>query len=344
MKRSSRFINVLVVLSLVAFGAVAWTGVAMAAELQWAPNSTPGGGDGAWNQVDDSWYDGVSTFAPWANGNNDIAVFGGKSGTATLGEAITVGGITFNDNAGYVITGETLTFGVAGAITANVDATIESNLAGGVRITKEGAGKLTLTGTNSYSGGTTINGGILSFSSSLSTGGDIRFNNGGVLEYTGAASLPGTYALINGGDDYRINVTDAAGNMTVAFADYSYKSIIKGGDGTLTVASSGGQDGGGLEVDEGTAVLNGSTVLGWGCANVGWISDVKPGATVQLANNNGGQVFHGISMSGGTFDVNGHSSGTTAAVAAISGTGTITNTSATACNVAGMLSKVCCAK
>ena len=86
---------------------------------------------GNWNTADTNW-----TGAAWTNGNT--AIFGGTAGTVTLGTGITVGGLTF-DTAGYTVAGNTLTFGIAGNIAANADATISSILAGNA-ITKTGTG------------------------------------------------------------------------------------------------------------------------------------------------------------------------------------------------------------
>jgi autotransporter-associated beta strand protein len=144
-------------------------GEARAATLTW--DTAPGtvgagdgsitGGNGTWNTTNGNWTsDGGGANVAWVNGNNDTAVFGGAAGTVTLGEGITVGGLRF-DTAGYTVTGNTLTFGAAGSIAANVDATIGSLLAGGVAISKTGAGKLTLTAANTYTGLTTVSGGVL---------------------------------------------------------------------------------------------------------------------------------------------------------------------------------------
>ena len=144
-------------------------GVALATDLTWdtapgtvgAGDSSITGGDGTWNTTNGNWTsDGGGNNVAWVNANNDTAVFGGAAGTVTLGTGITVGGLQF-DTAGYTITGDTLTFGAAGAIAANVDATIDSLVAGGVAITKTGAGKLTLTGANTHTGLTTISSGEL---------------------------------------------------------------------------------------------------------------------------------------------------------------------------------------
>ena len=94
---------------------VVTAGTAQAAIVYWdADGMLPvGGGTGMWDTSTNSWYNG-STYVAWVNTNNDTAVFGGTAGTATLFEAITVGGLTFN-TTGYTISNgaNTLTFGAA---------------------------------------------------------------------------------------------------------------------------------------------------------------------------------------------------------------------------------------
>src|SRR6478672_6520161 len=115
---------------------------ASATSLYWSGNGAAPGGDGAWDAASSRW--GVLGTGPflsnWNNANIDTAVFGGAAaGTVTLGTGITVGGAQF-DTTSYLITGNTLTFGAAGNLTANQSATISSRLAGAAAITKTGSG------------------------------------------------------------------------------------------------------------------------------------------------------------------------------------------------------------
>jgi autotransporter-associated beta strand protein len=136
-------------------------------------NGASGGGNGTWNTALLNWDAGASPHVAWVNANNDTAVFDGTAGTVTVGAGITVGGLTF-DTANYTTAGDTLTFGVAGSITANANATISSSLAGSAAITKTGAGTLTLSGANTYSGGLWVNAGTLQFNSATAIGGSGR--------------------------------------------------------------------------------------------------------------------------------------------------------------------------
>jgi autotransporter-associated beta strand protein len=118
---------------------------ARAMDFHWSGNGTTQGGGGNWDTTSSRW--GITSSGPfqfnWTNTNNDTARFGGTAGTVTLATAVTVGGIRF-DTTGFTLAGNTITFGTAGSLAANKDATVSSVLAGGSLITKSGAGTLTL--------------------------------------------------------------------------------------------------------------------------------------------------------------------------------------------------------
>ena len=121
-------------------------------------------GAGTWDTSTANW--GTVTTGPyntftWVNANNDTGVFEGTAGTVSLGTGITVGGLQF-DAASYIVTANTLTFGVSGNIVANQNATINSAIAlASGTITKTGSGTLTLGGNNTYAAGTTVSLGTL---------------------------------------------------------------------------------------------------------------------------------------------------------------------------------------
>ena len=101
--------------------------------------------------------------------NTDNAVFGigGTPGTVTVSGGVNVGNITFNPVASgtfYTIAGSTVTL-TTGTITTNAtSATISSLVAGSVGLVKSGTGTLILSNaSNSYTGGTTLTSGTLSF-------------------------------------------------------------------------------------------------------------------------------------------------------------------------------------
>ena len=159
--------------SAIALG-LAWSVGANAADLQWSANGvTPGGGGtGTWNTSAPAlWFNGA-TFQTWNNAALDNAVFGGTAGTVTLGVAITAHNLTFN-TSGYTVTGSTLTLGGISpsvAVVSGGSAVISSIVAGTSGLVQTGLGTLIFTGTNTYTGGTTISTGTLQIGNGGTTG------------------------------------------------------------------------------------------------------------------------------------------------------------------------------
>jgi len=140
-------------------------GAAWAVPVTWDADLGTGGlqdGGGTWNTTAANWWTG-SGYKTWSNAPADSATFGvggPASGAVTLAEPITTAGITFNAPANYTLGGNTLTLSGSPIIAANVDAAINSILAG-TGFTKTGAGTLTLGGANTYAGPTIISEGTL---------------------------------------------------------------------------------------------------------------------------------------------------------------------------------------
>lgn len=196
-----------------------------AADRWWDGANTGGTGDGAsdggtatWDTSTANWDQGSGIDrVTWTNANNDTAIFAGTAGTVSLGAGITIGGLQF-DTASYVITNNTLTWGAAGSIVANQDATISSVMAGSVVVTKSGTGALTLSGSSTYTGGTIVNEGV------------VALNAGG-----GAGAVRGTLT-INSNATVNLTIGDALG-VTVG-SQVSPVNIVTG---TLNIALNANQ-------------------------------------------------------------------------------------------------------
>ena len=156
-------------------------------------NSASSGGDGTWSTTNKNWDAGSVPHTNWVNANNDTAVFGGTAGMVT-NQGVIVGGLTFS-TANYVLTNSTVTFGVAGTISCSAAATIASELTGAGAITKAGVGVLTLSGSNTYSGKTTISVGVLLLNSTNALPGGIGTSGG-----TGALTFSGGILGLGAGD------------------------------------------------------------------------------------------------------------------------------------------------
>ena len=315
---------------------------------------------GTWDLATYNWNTGVSD-VPWQN-NGYNAVFGaGTPGngsyTVTLGGNVVPTGITFT-NPGYTISSDasnlySLTLGANG-ITANASAainapitlsaaqqwstaagqglTVGGNISGSGALTKVGNGTLTLSGSNSYTGGATLLGGVLSVSSlgsNLPNSSSLpRFNlTGGTLLYTGAGSDSTNALMYIPNNNATIDVLNPAANVTLANA--AGASFTKTGSGTLTLPGGGYTNsmGLGVYVQQGTVVLAAPNSGAGGSHAVSGVGSVSPGATLQMASipggdpNGGGQIYAGVSSMNGTMDFNGMSEGLTT----LNGTGTVTN-------------------
>ncbi|WP_172705841.1 autotransporter-associated beta strand repeat-containing protein, partial [Variovorax paradoxus] len=134
------------------------------------------GGSGTWRVGNpqpsmDAWADmDGKVNANWAQGQ--FAVFGGKAGTVTVdavGGAVRIAGAQFATD-GYVVQGDGIVVDNANSVIrvgdgtaagAAMTATLNVALSGTGGISKEDAGRLILGGTNTYTGGTTVKGGVL---------------------------------------------------------------------------------------------------------------------------------------------------------------------------------------
>jgi autotransporter-associated beta strand protein len=178
--------------------------------------------------------------------NNPIAASVGLlksgSGALVLGGNAVAGSLKID--AGTLVIG---TGGTTGSVVGNIanagsvrfnrlDAsTYDGAISGTGSLTKLGPGMLTLTGSNSYSGGTTISGGTLSIGDSGTTGwitGDItnngllRFNRSDAVTYGGVISGTGSLAKLG------------PGMLTITGSNsYSGGTTISGG--TLSIGDSG---------------------------------------------------------------------------------------------------------
>ncbi|TBO28611.1 autotransporter-associated beta strand repeat-containing protein [Salmonella enterica] len=206
----------------------------------------------------------------------------------------------------------------------NTGGDFDNAISGSGQVEKSGDGTLTLSGSNSYTGGTTISDGTLVASNveslgtgdvtnnatlELNTGGDFTNNIGGsgqvvksgddALALSGANSYTGG-TLISSGTLVATNVDalgsgDVTDNATLELntggtfdnAISGSGQVVKSGDKTLTLSGSNTYTGGTL-ISDGTLVASNVESLGTG--------DVTNNATLEL--NTGGDFTNNISGSG----------------------------------------------
>lgn len=171
----------------------------------WAPVSASTPGDsGAWSLTSVTWtdiyHDGLTPMAPQPG----FAVFAGIPGTVTVDDsagAVGIIGMHFTVD-GYTLTGDALQLAGGAGSLDNLDvgdgtspsvvdkAVINNALTGSAGLNKVDYGTLILTGTNTYTGETDINGGTLA----LAANGSIADSSGVVINGSGTFDISGNAA------------------------------------------------------------------------------------------------------------------------------------------------------
>jgi outer membrane autotransporter protein len=231
-------------------------------------NGAIDGGSGIWNSTNNNWTrsDGLVN-GSWTDGQ--FAIFTGQAGTVTVQDAglgvMSVSGMQFATN-GYLINGDAISLANpqsiirvgtgGGAISTGITATIASVLTGAGGLEKTDEGTLVLSGDNSYTGGTFVNGGTLSVSSDANLGaaaGALTLD-GGALENTGAFGSARGVTLGAGGGEFK---TDA--DLTLSNVVGGAGGLLKTGSGTLTLTANNTYSGG-TQISAGTLQIgNGGT-------------------------------------------------------------------------------------
>ncbi len=180
--------------------------------------------------------------------------------------------------------------------------TVSYNLVAGGSLTKLGAGTLVLSGANNYLNSTNINAGVLRINSDTNLGNanNVINYNGGTLQVTSTLTTPRGMTLNAGG-----------GSIDVTTGNTLTQTGVISGAGALT------------KLGVGTLVLSGTNTYTGGTSLAG-----PSGSTVRVINTTGlGATSNSLNINAGnTLDVNGNSIG----IGALSGAGTITNSSTTA--------------
>ncbi|MBK1825762.1 beta strand repeat-containing protein [Haloferula rosea] len=183
----------------------------------------------------------------------------------------------------------------AGDADGNFSGLLE-NAGGVLALTKVGAGTQTITGTNTYTGKTAINGGILEVDGvdvfgpipGVATADQISFN-GGIIKTIGSFDFDianrGITTTAPGGGGFNIPLGETVNVTSPVVGD---GSITKSGEGLMV--SSGGTWTGGITVEEGTLRMNGKT------GNSDYT--IKPGAILEMDYSRTSAYDHGMTIEG----------------------------------------------
>lgn len=197
------------------------------------------GGTTTWDYSTSNWSTGGGSATTWLNDSD--ASFKGTGGTVNASDNIaSVNSLTFG--TAYSLNGGTITLtGVGGNITTSSIATIQSVLAGAVGLTKLGAGTLTLTNVNTFSGDTTVSAGSL-----------VLGNSNALLN----SCLNCTGGMVNFGSLTTVKLGGLAGNQSLALTnDHSQAIALTVGGSTGYTTYSGVLSGIGSLTKVGTQAL-----------------------------------------------------------------------------------------
>jgi autotransporter-associated beta strand protein len=270
-------------------------------------------GTGAGNQYENRvniMSDGLKTFSGsvYVLANGKLAVWGGNgsgaipnasvvdvAGLFTLyGTSETIGGLSGSG----IVQGHNAVLTVANSANSTFSGTLRNNPneGGALTVSKTGAGTLTLSGNNTYTGSTIVSGGTLELSGTNANG-NLRVDGGALTRITGGT----TTVASTGGDTY---VTGGAaieidGGSLVINGGSSWFSVgdhpaIPDGDGTLTLTS-------------GSFTNNNSwgIVVGEGNAGAGFVNINGGVFTANDTVNNSGLMLGNGTGASGTLNLNG---------------------------------------
>jgi autotransporter-associated beta strand protein len=227
------------------------------------------------------------------------AIFVQSGGSLTLGGPLTVNGNNVSGGLGATATGNgsafgsgfflngsgTFTFSPSTGQSQTVSDVIADEAGSGGSssnqwlLSKIGAGTLTLSGTNTYSGGTSVTGGLINFSSANNFGSGLITLNGGGLQWASGTTTDISTRLAAfgaGGATFDTN----GNNVTLAASLSGPGGLTKIGAGTLTLSGTSGYTG--------TTNVNAGTLQA-GATNAFAASSaftVASGATLNLASFN----------------------------------------------------------
>jgi fibronectin-binding autotransporter adhesin len=191
--------------------------------------------------------------------------------------------------SGNLVTSRTISLlSLGGTIDSNgFNVMFLANIINSGSLTKVGTGTLTLSGTNTYSGDTNLNGGILAVSSDINLGtGPLSFN-GGTLEALstgGGIASSKAITLNSAGGTF---LADASTTSTLSGVIGGTGSFTKDGTGTLTLIGENTYSGG-------TTISGGTLQLGNGGTNGSIVGNVTDNGALAFNHSGAKKTFDGV--------------------------------------------------
>jgi autotransporter-associated beta strand protein len=234
-----------------------------------------------------------------------------SAGTLEIGSAGRLGGGSYSGN---ITNDGTLIY--SGASSQTLSGVISGT---GALTQNNSASTLTLSGSNTYSGVTTVNAGTLSIAT-INAASDLVLGNG-TLQYTGSASATTDRNFtLTAGTTSTINVTSSTASLTISGASATTGALTKAGAGTLVLSGANTYTGattvnagtlsvlGSLSTSSPIAVNNGGALTGNGTVGAITIASggsINPGAGVGTINTGGVTLNAGGAYNWQLFDAGG---------------------------------------
>ncbi|MEW6257101.1 MAG: autotransporter-associated beta strand repeat-containing protein [Pseudomonadota bacterium] len=227
------------------------------------------GGSGVWSSTSVTWYEAAAGVTiPWGG---EVGIFTGTAGAVTVSGRQTFEKLEFV-SSGYSLSADAgradsaLAFSGGGTLWVeghDVTATVSAPVAGTGGLQKIGAGRLILTGNNTYSGGTTISGGVLEVGADAALGS----SDGGVTLQSGTLAVTSSFSTARAVALSTRGTFEVAEGQTLTLygAVSGDGTLRKEGSGTLTLAAPNSY-GGATQITAGTLLATGGNALPDGTA------------------------------------------------------------------------------